>query len=331
MTNPVNNPVSNEVYTVATGTASTSPFINVVAARNPTTSDIQYPVQKRWVNSATGLEYFLLNFISTGGVVQANWLLLSAGTGVLLTLTGNFGPPVSPIAGNIFVQGDNSTITITGTAVTATLTASVILPAQHTVLISNTSSINGAVPTATSGIPLISQGASADPIFGTAVVAGGGTGVTSLTAFAPVCGGTTATNPLQSATTGFANVGFVLTSTGNASLPTWQAATSGQITWQDASGAFSAAARNGYFVTGTATGTLPASPNLGDTIDFVTTSAGILTIQAAGSKTISIAQSTSSANGTAINTLHGDCVTLVYQSTANTWVGIGYDGAWTLA
>lgn len=331
MTNPVNNPVSNEVYTIATGTASTSPFINVITTRQPTVNDIQYPVQKRWINTTSGLEYILTNFTSTGGVVQANWLLLSAGSGVLLTLTGNFGPPVAPIAGNIFMQGDNSTITITGVSATATLTASVILPTQHDVLISNTSSINGATPSATSGVPLISQGSGADPIFGTAVVAGGGTGVTSLTAYAPVCGGTTSTNPLQSATTGFASVGFVLTSTGNASLPTWQASTTGKMTWQDEGVNFNAAAQNGYFVTNTATATLPASPTLGDTIEFVTTSSAILTIQASGGKSISIAQSTSSANGTATQTLQGDCVTLVYQASSGIWRGIGYDGSWALA
>src|SRR5208283_3945586 len=40
-------------------------------------------------------------------------------------------------------------------------------------------------PGATSGIPLIAQGSSADPIYGTAVVAGGGTGDTSVTAYGP--------------------------------------------------------------------------------------------------------------------------------------------------
>ncbi len=332
MTNPVNNPISNEVYSVATAYASTSAFINVVAARNPTPSDYQYPVQKRWINSATGLEYYLLNFTSTGGVVQANWLLLSAGTGVLLTLTGNFGPPVSPIAGNIFVQGDNSTITITGTFATATLIASVILPVNHSVLISNTSSIAGAGPNAASGIPLISQGVSADPIFGTVTVPGGGTGVTSFTPFVPITGGATSTGPLLQATTGFGTVGNVLTSTGSGSLPTWQAPSGGgQITWQDASGAFSALARNGYFITAIATATLPASPTLGDTIEFITAAAGILTIKAPGTQFIAIAQSTSSAGGTAVNTLQGDCITLVYRNTNTTWMGIGYGGSWILA
>jgi len=59
------------------------------------------------------------------------------------------------------------------------------------------------------------------------LVLNGGTGSTSLTAYAPICGGTTAVSPVQAATTGIGNVGYVLTSTGSGSLPTWQPATGG--------------------------------------------------------------------------------------------------------
>lgn len=58
-------------------------------------------------------------------------------------------------------------------------------------------------------------------------VLNGGTGDTSLTAYAPICGGTTAVSPVQAATAGLSNVGYVLTSTGASSLPTWQPVPSG--------------------------------------------------------------------------------------------------------
>src|SRR5579863_6385780 len=58
--------------------------------------------------------------------------------------------------------------------------------------------LNNVSPSATSGVPVISQGASSQPVFGTAVVAGGGTGVASTTAYAVLCGGTTSTAALQS-------------------------------------------------------------------------------------------------------------------------------------
>lgn len=81
--------------------------------------------------------------------------------------------------------------------------------------------ITNVAPSATSGVPLISQGASSDPTFGTAVVAGGGTGVTSATAYAVLCGGTTSTNPFQSIA-GVGTSGQVLTSNGASALPTFQ-------------------------------------------------------------------------------------------------------------
>lgn len=83
------------------------------------------------------------------------------------------------------------------------------------------STLTNVAPSATSGVPAISQGASADPAFGTMVVAGGGTGVTSNRAYAVLCGGTTSTNPIQSVV----NVGLSgqpLICNGTASLPIFQ-------------------------------------------------------------------------------------------------------------
>lgn len=58
-------------------------------------------------------------------------------------------------------------------------------------------------------------------------VADGGTGVSSLTAYAPIFGGTTGTGAVQSGTVGTS--GQVLTSNGAGSLPTFQAASSGKV------------------------------------------------------------------------------------------------------
>lgn len=98
---------------------------------------------------------------------------------------------------------------------------------QHDLLIGAASNgITSVAPSATSGVPVISQGASADPTFGTAVVAGGGTGLTSATAYAVLCGGTTSTGNFQSIA-GVGTSGQVLTSNGAGALPTFQAAASG--------------------------------------------------------------------------------------------------------
>lgn len=108
----------------------------------------------------------------------------------------------------------NGTSAITATAIT-----------QFNVLTGGASNApNSVAPSATSGIPLISQGAASQPVFGTAVVAGGGTGVTSFTAYAVICGGTTSTGALQSIA-GVGTAGQVLTSNGAGALPTFQAST----------------------------------------------------------------------------------------------------------
>jgi len=52
-------------------------------------------------------------------------------------------------------------------------------------------------------------------------VANGGTGLTSLTTYAPLCGGTGTTANIQQATTGFSTAGNVLTSQGAAAVPQW--------------------------------------------------------------------------------------------------------------
>lgn len=76
-------------------------------------------------------------------------------------------------------------------------------------------------PSATSGVPLISQGSAADPAYGTAVVAGGGTGNATATAYSVICGGTTSTGAFQAAAIGTA--GRVLMDNGASALPTFQA------------------------------------------------------------------------------------------------------------
>lgn len=63
-------------------------------------------------------------------------------------------------------------------------------------------------------------------VTGTLPVVNGGSGVASLTAYAPVFGGTTTTAPVQSGTVGTS--GYVLTSNGAGALPTFQAS-SGSI------------------------------------------------------------------------------------------------------
>lgn len=94
---------------------------------------------------------------------------------------------------------------------------------QYNVLLGGASNaISSIAPSATAGVPFISGGASANGSFGTAVVAGGGTGLATLTAYALLAGGTTSTGVLQQV--GIGTAGQVLTSNGAGALPSFQAA-----------------------------------------------------------------------------------------------------------
>jgi hypothetical protein len=115
--------------------------------------------------------------------------------------------------GTAGITGYNGTGTFTGTPVTA---FNVILGGA-----TNDTLVNVA-PSVTSGIPLVSSGSLANPVFGTAVVPGGGSGLTSTTAFAVLAGGTTSTGNLQQVS-GLGSAGQVLTSAGAGALPVWAA------------------------------------------------------------------------------------------------------------
>lgn len=161
--------------------------------------------------------WYKLTTVDTGGV---EWVPM--GTGFLDTLTGNSGGPVGPDRnGNINTLGTGS-ITILGNPATFTETTELTGLTNHNVLVgAGTPTITKVAPSATSGVPLVSAGSAADPIFGTATVPGGGTGDTSFTAFAVITGGTTSTGALQNVS-GLGNALQVLTSNGPGTLPTWQ-------------------------------------------------------------------------------------------------------------
>jgi hypothetical protein len=146
-------------------------------------------------------------FVITSGSTQAQttWIETSS-----VTTIGT-----DPITFNEFSVALPITVPSGGTGLTS-LTA-------HDLIIGNgASNVNLLAPSATSGVPLISQGSSADPAYGTAVVAGGGTGNTTFTAYSVICAGTTATGVFQNVS-GVGSATQVLTSNGPSTLPSWQA------------------------------------------------------------------------------------------------------------
>jgi hypothetical protein len=166
---------------------------------------------------------------SASGTYNFNLPTTAGTSGYILTSAGGGSSPMTwTNPSSSFVTSITGTANqIAASASVGSVTLSLIGPytpstyTSHGVLVGEgTSSIVAVSPSATSGIPLISQGSSSDPIYGTAVVAGGGTGDVSFTAYSVICGGTTSTGPLQNVI-GVGSSGQVLTSGGASTLPTW--------------------------------------------------------------------------------------------------------------
>lgn len=197
---------------------------------------------------------------------------------------------------------------------TAAVTASAVTQ-YGTVIAGVSNAVASVAPHATSGVPYISQGASSNPVFGTAVVAGGGTGLTSTTAYAVVCGGTTSTAALQSIAS-VGTSGQVLTSNGASALPTFQAASGGGMTWNEVTGTTQAmAVDNGYILNnaGLVTATLPATAARGSVIRVAGKGAGGWRIAQNASQIIyfGLSTTTTGATGYIQSTAARDSVELV--------------------
>ncbi len=129
------------------------------------------------------------------------------------------------------------------------------------------------------------------------------------------------TSPDTSVTIGYSNPNITL-----------QVNTAFLFKWQDVSGAFISNKSNGYFITATASSTLPAAASEGDTIEYALDTTQILTLTASGGQTIRIGNNVSSSGGTAVSTLRGDSLSLVFRAASQSWIAVPAPvGTWTLA
>jgi hypothetical protein len=270
-----------------------------------TGSTLTVQVQKsQAIASTNATNVGLAAFSSAQFAVDSNGFVTLNGAAVGETITGNTGGALSPTAGNWNILGTASTTT-SGSGSTLTMELTGITQYNVQTGGATGATLNNVAPSATSGVPLISQGAASQPIFGTAVVAGGGTGNTTFTAYSVITAGTTATGAFQNVS-GVGTSGQVLTSNGAGALPTWQAASGGSaiVTINGDSGS----------ITGTT----------------VTIKAGTSTQNSGSSVSFSNSGTTSTfslSNGT--NTILGNGAGNATLSGGNN-VGIGTGGALTL-
>lgn len=107
------------VYTQGFGSRPESVEVPHIDVRAPTSSDVIYPIGKRWIYAGNA-DYTLVELSTSGGITTATWVLLGTDTGALNTLTGNTGGALSPSAGNINIIG-SGVITVTGSGSTLTV------------------------------------------------------------------------------------------------------------------------------------------------------------------------------------------------------------------
>lgn len=176
-----------------------------------------------------------------GNTTAVKQYLSQTGTGAVSAAPAWATISGGDITGSALSKTDDTNVTMTlgGTPTTALLRAASMtlgwtgqlavgrggtglsaITAHYLPIGNGTSALTLLAPSATSGIPLVSQGAASDPAYSTAVVAGGGTGNTTFTAYSVICAGTTATGAFQNVS-GVGTAGQVLQSNGAAALPTW--------------------------------------------------------------------------------------------------------------
>lgn len=228
---------------------------------------------------------------------------------------------------------------------------------NHNVLVgAAANAITSVVPSATSGVALISQGSSSDPAFGTVVVAGGGTGAVTLTGVLTgngtsavtanavtnhgilLGGASNAVSSLGVATSGFLPIGSTgadpvlaaLTAGAGISITNGAgsitiAASGAGFSWSTVTGATQAiSVENGYVANRGAgvTFTLPATAVVGDQFRIMGLAAGGgWTIAQNASQLIQLGSSvtTTGTGGSLASTNAGDSVLVTCIATNNNW------------
>lgn len=270
------------------------------------------------------------------------------GLGTIATQDSNSvsitGGSINGITDLAVADGGTGASTLTGVLTgngTSAITANAVTQ-YGTVIAGASNSVSSVAPSATSGIPYISQGAASNPTFGTAVVAGGGTGATTFgDGYVLIGKGTGAITALNVTAKGSILVGdgttdpialsvgtdaFVLTAnSGTASGLEWAAASGGGITWNEITGTSeNMAVNNGYIANnaGLVTLTLPTTAAVGSVVEVVGYGAGGWLIAQNASEIIHFQSSdtTTGVGGSLASTVRYDSVALVCTVANNEWV-----------
>lgn len=221
-------------------TSGQTPLHEIVTDSDSVTSYTDWRITVRGVsgtvdsvNGQTGVVVLDANDIEAndpGGYFTTDALTVEQQLQEIGAVLGSVGGTVTSVAASVpsFLSISGSPVTTAGTlAISYSGTALPVANGGTGITAFGTGIATAlGVNVGSAGAPVINGGALGTPSSGTLTnatglpVAGGGTGVATLTAYAPVFGGTTGTGAVQSGTVGTA--GQVLTSNGAGALPTMQ-------------------------------------------------------------------------------------------------------------
>jgi hypothetical protein len=212
----------------------------VIATRDPTSTDLNYKLGREWINKSTPSIWYLGSKTTS----VATWIAAGSGTsGGVVTLTGDSGGAISPLAGNITVVGDSADgMSVVGTANTLTVNASAasttqrgtmetstdaesvtgtsavvaVTPASLTARLAAPGAIGGTTPAAATFTTLTTVGTASINASGAGVttIGTGGTGATNIgnaTGNTAVTGSLSTTTSLSATTTVTAGTDLVST------------------------------------------------------------------------------------------------------------------------
>lgn len=170
-------PVKQNAYLASYGTGTIFP--TVIFARPPSTSDFNFPITQRWIDTSGGnAEWFLLKFTSSLGVVSPDWVKLASGSLSNESLTGNTGGAVFPDGSfNINIVGDSSGIQFAGNPGTHTLTGTLANIPNSSLLNSSITLVGGTDITIT-GSPVSLGGSATIGLTNNTITLTAGTGIT---------------------------------------------------------------------------------------------------------------------------------------------------------
>jgi len=303
--------------------------------------------------SSTGVPYFNGTAFTAPTLTQHGVMIAGASNAIVslgVATNGQFAigsTGAAPLLGNILSADGSVTITNTAGGIDISAVASILTIGAFgstpnadglslSGALSNVLNLQPANATNAGAISIAAQDFAgvktllSAPIFSTltGVLSGNGSSAVSASAITQhstlVAGASNAIVSVAPST-----AGFILTSNGAASAPSFQAAATAGFVWASISSAPTIATNSGYIATSALTVTLPSAPADGYIVGLANMSAGSVLFEAQGTDKIRMGAGISLDAGSATSASAGDSAVLVYCASPAVWtLASGAQGIW---